>query len=93
MHCVYIMTNIYNTTFYVGRTSCLERRVFEHKLGFVEGFTKKYKCTKLVYFECCDDFYATLERERKIKKYPRHWKLRLIETKNPQWDDLSEFIS
>ncbi|MFH1611547.1 MAG: GIY-YIG nuclease family protein [Patescibacteria group bacterium] len=91
---VYIMANKKNGTIYVGMTSDLEKRVYEHKNNLVEGFTKKYSCHALVYFEDTPDVYEALSREKRLKKWNRQWKIELIEKDNPSWDDLSrEWIS
>ena len=85
---VYIMTND-SRTLYTGVTNNLERRVFEHKNHLVEGFTTKYKITKLVYFEETGDVTAAIAREKQIKGWLRRKKVALIESVNPEWQDLS----
>jgi putative endonuclease len=85
---VYILTNKPNGTLYTGFTSDLLGRVYTHKQGLVKGFTKKYGIDKLVYFECCDDYDAALQREKQIKEWKRKWKIELIEKGNPLWQDL-----
>ena len=85
---VYIMSNL-SKTIYVGMTDDLERRVFEHKNKFVKGFTKKYGCTLLVYFESLDDPTNTINREKQVKGLTRAKKIALIESMNPRWDDLA----
>ncbi len=85
---VYIMSNKLNTVLYIGVTNDLVRRVWEHKNHFVDGFTKKYNVDKLVYFETITDIYVALEREKKLKKYTRMNKEKLIHSQNPLWDDL-----
>ena len=90
--CVYIMTSARNGTLYVGMTDDLPKRVYEHKSGFVLGFAKRYTVSKLVYYECCDDFHSALTREKRIKKWRRKWKLGLIEGMNPNWTDLSDTL-
>ena len=86
--CVYILASRRNGTLYVGVTSDLPRRMFEHKTDLVEGFTKRYRVHTLVYAE----FYATMEqaisREKQIKTWRRKWKIELIEQLNPTWRDL-----
>ena len=72
----------------MGVTSNLPKRVYEHKNGMVEGFTKKYGVYRLVYYEIAKDAETALMRERQIKKWNRAWKLRLIEEQNPEWEDL-----
>jgi len=86
---VYIMSNK-RGTLYTGVTNDLERRVNEHKNKLVEGFTKRYNLTQLVYFESSDDVTAAIAREKQIKGLLRYKKLALIKTLNPQWLDLSE---
>ena len=86
---VYILANKRNGTLYIGITNNLERRVYEHKNGLVEGFTKKYQIHKLVYFEETNDVVSALQREKELKKWSRSWKVRLIEKENKNWDDLS----
>ena len=86
---VYIMSN-YSKTFYVGITSNLIKRVYEHKNKLLEGFTQKYNVTKLVYFEQTNDVNSAIAREKQIKAYRREKKIKLIESINPQWLDLSK---
>ena len=88
---VYIMTNR-SKTLYVGITSELVRRVYEHKQKLLEGFTKKYNITKLVYFENTTDVMVAISREKQIKGWLRRKKIVLIESVNPSWKDLSEDI-
>ena len=85
---VYILASQKNGTLYVGMTNDLERRMYEHKSGLVEGFTKRYKVRRLVYFEQTDDVVAAIAREKQIKKWNRKWKIALIEASNPQWREL-----
>lgn len=85
---VYILTNKKNGTLYVGVTNNLVRRIFEHKQSLVEGFTKKYKVNRLVYYESTQDINSAIHREKCIKKWRRAWKIELIEKLNPMWDDL-----
>ncbi len=87
---IYIMANKENGTLYIGSTTNLLKRVYEHKNKLVEGFTQKYEVHNLVYYEQVDDFKSATERERGMKKWNRHWKTRLIETMNPEWKDLYE---
>jgi putative endonuclease len=87
---VYILASKRNGTLYVGMTNDLTRRVFEHKSGFIEGFTKKYSIDKLVSFESTTDVNEAIARERRLKKWKRQWKIELIEKTNPEWRDLSE---
>ncbi len=86
---VYIMTNR-SKTLYTGVTNDLMRRVYEHKNKMIDGFTKKYNITKLVYYEETDDVQAAIEREKQIKGWLRRKKIALIESINPEWKDLSE---
>lgn len=86
---VYIMTNR-SKTLYTGVTNDLIRRVYEHKNKMVKGFTKRYNITKLVYFEETSDVQAAIKREKQIKGWLRAKKIALIESKNPEWKDLSE---
>jgi putative endonuclease len=91
MNCgVYIMANESHSTLYVGMSSCLPDRVQSHKDGDIPGFTSKYRCTKLVYYEGCPDEDASYIREREIKGWRRQKKLALILTRNPEWKDLFE---
>jgi len=77
---------------YVGFTNDIFRRVLEHKSGKISGFTQKYKCKKLVYFESDNDVYAMIEREKQIKRWRREKKISLIRKENPKWKDLYEEI-
>ena len=86
---VYILTNFTNTTLYIGVTNDLERRLAEHKSGLIEGFSKRYKLTKLVYWESTTDIRDALQREKQIKGWKRIKKEELITSMNPQWEDLS----
>jgi len=86
--CVYIIASQRNGTLYTGVTSDLIKRIWEHKNELVEGFTKKYRVYRLVYFELHPDMDSAITREKQIKKWNRKWKLRLIEEHNPDWNDL-----
>jgi putative endonuclease len=88
MYFVYILTNKRHTVLYTGFTNDLERRVYEHKHAVYVGFTSKYKCNKLVYFEDWVDIQDAVYREKQLKKYRRKWKENLISSMNPQWRDL-----
>ena len=79
-------------TLYIGVTNNLIRRVYEHKNGLVEGFTKKYAVKTLVYFEVYSDIETAITREKQIEKWNRAWKIKLIEERNPNWDDLYNSI-
>ena len=85
---VYIMTNGVRTL-YIGVTNDLMRRVFEHKEKLVEGFTKKYNITMLIYYEATSDVQAAIAREKQLKSWRRSKKISLIESSNPQWKDFS----
>ena len=76
-------------TLYVGVTNDLERRVFDHKQGNIEGFTARYKVTKLVHYEATSDVHAAIEREKQLKGWRRSKKVALVETDNPEWKDLA----
>ena len=88
----YILTNKNHTVLYIGATSNLIKRIYEHKDQLVKGFTKKYNVNKLIYYEECNDINDALQREKQIKKWNRDWKIQLIERFNPGWDDLYEDI-
>ncbi len=90
---VYILTNRPNGILYVGVTNDLVRRVFEHRSGFVDGFTKKHGLYRLVYFEQFDDIRDAIQREHNIKHWPRAWKVRKIIFDNPDWIDLYPTIT
>jgi len=89
---VYIMTNKRNGTLYTGVTNNLTRRVYEHKHKLVEGFTSKYGLSRLVYYEVFDDIRLAIAREKQIKGWLRARKSALIEAKNPEWNDLAEYV-
>lgn len=86
------MTNFSNTTFYIGVTNNLRRRVSEHKNKLVECFTLKYNLNKLVYFESTEDVEAALNREKQLKRWHRNWKVGLISEVNPEIRDLSDCL-
>jgi len=86
-YCVYITTNN-SKTLYVGVTSKLRDRIWQHKNKLVEGFTKKYNITKLVYFEQTEDVYSAIAREKQLKGWTRKKKIALIEKENSEWRDL-----
>ena len=90
---VYLMASGRNGTLYVGVTTDLIRRVYEHKHDLVEGFTKRYHVHHLVWFEECGDVRAAIAREKQIKKWKREWKLRLVQEFNPDWRDLYSDIA
>jgi putative endonuclease len=89
---VYIVANKRNGTLYVGATSNLVKRIYEHKEGVIEGFTKKYGCKLLVFYESHETMTSAISREKSIKGGSRQKKLILIETMNPHWRDLYEDI-
>ncbi|HUX78685.1 MAG TPA: GIY-YIG nuclease family protein [Alphaproteobacteria bacterium] len=89
---IYIMANKRNGTLYTGVTSNLVRRVFQHKNGLTLGFTHRYGCKMLVYYEMLGDMDSANFRERQIKSDSRKKKLKLIESINPEWNDLYESI-
>ena len=88
--CVYLLANRRNGSLYVGVTSDLIKRVWEHKNHVVEGFTKKYGVDRLVWYELHQTMESAIGREKAIKEWKRAWKLALIEKINPEWDDLYE---
>jgi putative endonuclease len=85
---VYILASRIGGTLYIGVTNDLIRRVFEHRTGATEGFTRKYRVTRLVYFERFGDVREAIAREKQLKKWNRAWKVRLVEAENPRWVDL-----
>jgi len=91
--CVYIMASARNGTLYIGVTSNLIGRVWQHKNNIVEGFTQKYVAYQLVWYEPHDSMESALAHEKALKKWNRIWKLRLIEEFNPDWQDLYEQLT
>jgi len=89
---IYIMTNKSNTTLYIGVTSNLVKRVYEHKNTLVDGFTKRYNLKKLVYYEVYDDIGEAIKREKQLKSWKRDWKDKLINDVNLDWIDLYDEI-
>jgi putative endonuclease len=89
---VYILTNRRNGTLYTGVTTNLAHRVWQHRVGAIDGFTKKYHVICLVYVEAFDTLYQAIQREKRIKKWKRAWKLSLIEKQNPDWIDLYDTL-
>ena len=85
---VYLLANKHNNVLYTGVTNDLIRRVYEHKNKMVAGFTKKYNVDRLVYFEVCSGIVVAIEREKQIKGWSRKKKQDLVNTLNPEWDDL-----
>ncbi len=89
---VYIMASQRNGTIYLGVTSDLPKRVYEHREGLIEGFTKKHGCKLLVWFEAYDDIQEARATELRMKNWNRQWKLKRIERMNPEWNDLWDEI-
>ncbi len=89
---VYILSSHRNGTLYTGVTSNLVKRIYEHKLNLVQGFTKKHGVHVLVYYEIYKRMDTAIAREKQLKKWRRKWKLRLIESENPEWNDLYKEI-
>ena len=90
---VYIVASKRNGTLYVGVTSDLAKRIYEHKNGLVEGFTHRYQVDRLVYCEPFDDAENAITREKQLKKWRRAWEIELIENSNPEWRDLYDEIN
>lgn len=90
---VYIVTNRPFGPLYVGVTSNIARRAWEHREGVIDGFTKRYHLRRLVYVERYEDIVSAIQREKNMKHWPRAWKLNLIVEQNPYWDDLYESIA
>ena len=91
--CVYMMASARNGTVYLGSTVNLAKRVWEHRNGVIAGFTKKYGCTLLVWYEMVGSWEAARQRELQMKEWKRDWKLREIEGFNPDWEDLYDRIA
>ena len=89
---IYFITNETNTVLYIGVTTNIVRRIFEHRNKLIDGFSSKYKLYKLVYFEVCSNLETALNREKQIKHWHREWKNNLISEFNPGWDDLYDEI-
>jgi len=85
---IYILASKRNGVLYIGVTSNLVKRIYEHKNNTIEGFSKKYHIHKLVYYETTNDIGSAIRREKQLKKWNRKWKLELIEKNNPEWRDL-----
>lgn len=88
-YCVYILASKKYGTLYIGVTSNLATRIYKHKENLMDGFTKKYHIHQLVYYEIYDDVFHAITREKQLKKWKRQWKINLIESKNPQWINLT----
>ena len=86
--CVYILANKPNGTLYIGVTSNLVQRVWQHKNDLVEGFTKRYGVHRLVWYEAHESMESAITREKMLKRWKRAWKIRLIQEANPKWSDL-----
>ena len=89
---VYIMASARNGALYIGVTSDLARRVWQHREGVADGFTRKHGCKMLVWYESADDIEAAIRREKQMKDWKRLWKLRVIEEMNLNWNDLYETL-
>jgi len=89
---VYIMASKPNGTLYIGSTDDLPKRAWQHRNGVAEGFTKKYGCTRLVWFEACGNLFDARTRERQMKEWKRAWKIARIVAMNPEWADLAETL-
>ena len=87
---VYIMTNQNNKVLYIGVTNNLQRRVYEHKNGLLEGFTKKFNCKKLIWYKQTGDINSAIQEEKRMKKRNREFKENVINEMNPKWNDLYE---
>jgi len=87
---VYILSNKKNGTLYIGMTNNIERRIYEHKIGLVEGFTKRYGLSKLVFCEFYKYVNDAIKREKQLKNWHRQWKINLIKEYNSNWDDLAK---
>ena len=89
---IYILTNSTNTTLYIGVTANLIKRIYEHKEKKVEGFTKKYNLTKLIYYEYFENIILAIKREKQLKNWKREWKIELIRKLNPEFKDLYQSL-
>jgi putative endonuclease len=89
---VYILASKRNGTLYIGVTSDLVKRIWEHKNNMVEGFTKRYDVHRLVWYELHESMESAIKREKRLKEWKRKWKLELIESANPNWDELYHMI-
>jgi putative endonuclease len=89
---VYILTNKYDGVLYIGVTSDLLKRIWEHREGVVAGFTRRYGLKMLVYFEWHDEITLAIQREKNLKHWPRAWKIDLINSVNPDWTDLFDTL-
>lgn len=89
---VYILASKRRGTLYIGVTSDLKKRIYEHKNNLVDGFTKRYGVHQFVYYEVTEDVESAITREKRMKKWRRQWKIELIENNNPDWKDLYDDI-
>ena len=89
---VYLLANNKNGTLYIGVTSDLRKRIYQHKNGVFQGFSSKYETHMLVYYELHESMEAAITREKQINKWNREWKVNLIASQNPEWDDLYSSI-
>lgn len=89
---VYILASERRGTLYIGVTNDLKRRMYEHKNGLIDGFTKKYGVHRLVYYQQCENIESVIQREKQLKAWRREWKVRLIEETNPNWNDLTDSL-
>lgn len=90
--CVYIVTDRMRGTLYIGVTKKLSRRIYEHREGLYPGFTRTYGLKRLVWFQAFERMTNAIQREKSLKRWPRDWKINLIECDNPHWNDLYEGI-
>ncbi|EKD84762.1 MAG: hypothetical protein ACD_38C00165G0019 [uncultured bacterium] len=89
---VYILTNEINTVLYIGVTDNLIKRIYQHKMKVVSGFTSKYNVNKLVYYEIYEDIIEAIKREKQLKNWHREWKINLIKRNNPDFNDLHDSL-
>ncbi len=87
---VYILASKKRGVLYIGVTNNLKRRVYEHKNGIIEGFTKRYFVKNLVWYDSTDSIESAITREKQMKFWKREWKINIIEKNNPEWNDLSD---
>lgn len=90
---IYILSKGIRGTLYIGMTNDLKRRIYEHKSELIPGVSSKYKTQRLIYYESCEDVRSAITREKQLKKWRRAWKVELIESMNPKWDDLYSRIT
>ena len=90
---VYMLTDRMRGTLYIGVTSQLSRRMWEHREGLYRGFTKTYGLKRLVWYEPHEEMAVAIQREKSLKRWPRQWKINLIERENPHWDDLYDSLA